>query len=219
MRPSSNQALLIRQLLPYFKMFPLDRMSWSTGGPIPFEKELKKWRTLPQSYLSHQEIISVCQSWCLEVQSPKSRLELIDYIEAALSEQHNQYRASLHFLLALTHFELAISLPRQRQGSHLRLAQMSFDRAKRDPQLELSSELHHIIVLVARDQLLVAVKMLHQLSKREFIEGQAVAFSVWKTLEKIYQALNRPHWAEFYRHKWQQQRLPLGHHFTVRKAS
>jgi len=219
MGSASIQILLVKHLLPYFKMFPLDRMSWPENTTRPLEKNLKRWRSLPQSYLSNQEILILCQHWCLEIHGFKNRLNLIEYIEEALFDMPREKRAELHFILALTHLELAISLPRNNQQSHLRLAQVSFEQAKKNSHLQLSSELHHVIVLVARDQLLDAVKLLHQLSKREFIEGQAVAFSVWKTLEKIYTALEKPHWAQFYRHKWMNHRLPINHHFSVLKAA
>jgi hypothetical protein len=219
MRPTANHILLTRQLLPYFKMFPLDRMTWPGSNLQTMDKELKKWRSLPQSYLSIQELISLCQHWCLEAYAPKSKLELIEYIEKALQEIEGSRKPELHFIMGLTHLELAISLPKRKQQSHLRLAQMSFGRAQKNCHLELSSQLHNVIVLVARDQLLQAVKLLHQLSRSEFIEGQAVIFSIWKTLEKIYIALGRSHWAQFYRQKWEKQRMPIMHDFSGLKAA
>lgn len=198
-------SLFTRQLIPYFSLFPLESMSWPIRPSLQ-ARDLKKWLLLPKSYLSQGETLELITLLMNDSPNKKIRLLALDYLEDLTGKS-----AEASFLVALAHFEEAIELSDYKKSqAHLRLASYFFQKADKGSHLALSARLHLVLTLVARDQLLLAVKLLHTLTKTRFPEGQEVIFCVWQILEKIYQAIGRPHWSEHYRLKRLKRRAPLG---------
>lgn len=195
----------IRNLLPYFKNYPLlatwERMSLTTA-------ELRKWKHLPLDYLSDKEKLNLAVALIQDraMTTEQDFNKVIDILESLEARGEQQYKGTSRLLRGIIHFEQGLICAHRAQSkAHLRIGHSFVKEAAQTPELFLLAKLHEVLFLVTLNRLEEGIRLLHGLSRTP----PELALTVYQTLEKVYLALGQLHWSKFYQVKRIKKRYPV----------
>jgi hypothetical protein len=194
----------LRNLLPYFKSYPLSSKAFCLGGDLE-AKEISCWKRLPVAYLSDREKLQLALLAMEFTDGRDGHPEARALLELVEKSTQTALRLKARFLLGVVYFEWGRHCQGAQSERLMRLSTHYFHEAAFLQELYLLAKLHSVLLLVARNRLPEGLKLLHSLSRTP----PELALTVFDTLEKVYRHLGQDRWSEFFALKVRHKRYPV----------